>query len=235
MQYIVDQRINDFQFHSQLGQDLWVMLHTNFKKHGYFVEIGAANGIELSNTYTLEQFLSWGGICIEPMNQVDQLRRNRSCIVDDSCVWARSGEQVDFLPRGLLGGIVSERDMDRERKGITLNTISLDDLLEKHNAPQSIDYISIDTEGTELDIISNFDLNKYSISLISIEHNGHRKGIDIYLNRYGYSRLDHQDFTRQYYKNIVFAGRADLDQMHYPNSETGGDYDDWYVKIKGGT
>lgn len=222
--------MSTFQYHSQLGQDLWVMLQTGFKEHGYFVEIGAANGIEISNTYALEKFLSWKGICVEPVNQVDQLRRNRSCIVDDSCVWGASGEKIDFVPRGLFGGIDSERDKGREGKAVQLETTSLEDLLEKHDAPRSIDYMSIDTEGTELEIISSCDLNKYDISLLSIEHNGRRKEMGAYLNKYGYSRIDHLDFTRLYYKKIVFSGKARLDRVHYPNSETGGDYDDWYVK-----
>ena len=56
-----------------------------------------------------------------------------------------------------------------------VETISLNDLLDFYNAPKLIDYISIDTEGSELDIIQNFDFKKRTINIISIEHNYHKK------------------------------------------------------------
>lgn len=230
MQFRIDQRISPFQFYSQLGQDLWVVLQTDHRQNGYFVDVGAANGIELSNTYALEKFLSWDGICIEPGNEIQQLRSNRSCAVDDSCVSGSSGEQIEFLPRGLYGGILPDRLRGRVPGTVLLETVSLEDLLQRHGAPRQIDFMSIDTEGVEFDILSNFDLDKYNVTLICIEHNGRREEIGKYLGRFGYTRFDHLDFTRQYYKHFVFAGKAELDHEHYPNSETGGDYDDWYIK-----
>jgi len=49
------------------------------------------------------------------------------------------------------------------------------DLLKKHNSPKVIDYISIDTEGSEWEIIKNFDFDKYTFLTITIEHNYYRK------------------------------------------------------------
>ena len=46
---------------SQFGQDLFALLSLNFKRGGYFVEFGATNGIEKSNTYLLEKELGWAG------------------------------------------------------------------------------------------------------------------------------------------------------------------------------
>ena len=53
----------------------------------------------------------------------------------------------------------------------SVETISLVDLLKKYNAPKHIDYLSIDTEGSEFDILENFDFNTYSFSVITCEHN----------------------------------------------------------------
>jgi len=52
--------------HSQLGQDLQVLSFYNNKKSGFYIEIGASDGIYLSNTYLLEQN-NWNGICVEPI------------------------------------------------------------------------------------------------------------------------------------------------------------------------
>ena len=51
---------------SQFKQDLHVLESYNYKKNGYFIEIGASDGIRLSNTYLLETKYNWKGICVEP-------------------------------------------------------------------------------------------------------------------------------------------------------------------------
>jgi len=231
-QAMLDSRASQFEFHSQLGQDLWAMQQSDFKQNGYFIEIGAADGVELSNTYALEKYLGWSGICVEPTQAIEQLMKNRDCIAENRCVWARSGEKMEFLSRGLYGGIVPEEYRGQfDPKEIHMKeTISLEDVLKEHNAPSYIDYMSIDTEGTELDIISSFDFNSYHIALMTIEHNGRRQEIAGYLRRYGYTMFDHLDFTRNYYREVVFNGMTPLGKEHYPNSVGGGDYDDWYIK-----
>ena len=72
-----------------------------------------------------------------------------------------------------------------------VETISLDDLLKKYNAPEIIDYLSIDTEGSELDILNNFDFNSYQFRVITCEHNytPARKKIYKLLKNKGYKRI----------------------------------------------
>ena len=77
---------------SQIGQDLFVLYMLNWKRGGYFVEFGATNGVDLSNTYSLEKDFGWTGILAEPAKvwHVDLLN-SRSAIIDFDCVWKESG------------------------------------------------------------------------------------------------------------------------------------------------
>jgi len=53
------------KYYSQLGQDKWVLEKLDYKENGFFIEIGAYDGITLSNTYSLEKDFGWDGICVE--------------------------------------------------------------------------------------------------------------------------------------------------------------------------
>jgi len=175
-------RSNIFEGHSkaQLHQDIFVLLTTNFKRNGFFVEFGATNGIDLSNTYLLEKSYGWKGILAEPAKiWHDDLSKNRNVNIDFSCVWSKSNNVVTFnmVDSAELSTISEFSDRDHHAKarqnGVTydVKTISLNDLLEKYDAPQQIDYLSIDTEGSEFEILNNFDFSKHEISIISCEHN----------------------------------------------------------------
>jgi hypothetical protein len=82
-------------------------------------------------------------------------------------------------------------------KTYSVKTISLLDLLIKHEAPFNIDYLSIDTEGSEFDILNSFDFSAYSISIITVEHNYSpmRAKIHNLLSSKGYNRV-HQEFSK---------------------------------------
>jgi len=68
---------------SQLGQDLWALDMLNNKRDGVFIEIGASDGIYLSNTYFLEKEFNWKGLCIEPSTEYINLVKNRNCLTSD--------------------------------------------------------------------------------------------------------------------------------------------------------
>ena len=165
---------------SQLGQDLIALALTDCKRNGFFVEFGATNGKDLSNTYILEKDFCWQGILAEPARSWHRdLKINRNCEIETDCVWKESFVEILFneVPYLELSTIeqFSSSDMHSESRKpgrrYPVNTISLIDLLEKYNAPNVIDYLSIDTEGSEFEILSNFDFSKYQINFISCEHN----------------------------------------------------------------
>ena len=164
---------------SQISQDLLVLYFSQFKKDGFFVEIGAADGFYLSNTLILEN-LGWRGIIAEPLPTWHQKIRQRKCNVDLRCVYEKSNSKLifeDVFDNPELSGISEDLDQDnnaslrRNTKKLEVNTISLNDLLEEYKAPNNIDYISIDTEGSEYKILKNFNFNKYDVVIFTIEHN----------------------------------------------------------------
>jgi Methyltransferase FkbM domain len=82
------------------------------------------------------------------------------------------------------------RQARQDHTVVEVETVSLNDLLEQHDAPKEIDYISIDTEGSELDILAPFDFKHWNVMLFSVEHNatGQERGLDRLMQRHGYER-----------------------------------------------
>ena len=186
--------------HAQIFQDLFVLFITNEKRGGYFVEFGATNGVTLSNSYLLEKSFGWNGILAEPARCWHaELRANRNCKIETNCVWGKSSERLEFNEVSAQElstiNVFSESDgrsLERKNGNVYLvETISLNELLEKHGAPHEIDYLSIDTEGSELTILSNFDFSKYKIHIITVEHNftKEREKIHDLLRVNGYKRV----------------------------------------------
>jgi len=185
---------------SQISQDIFALYSLNWKRNGYFVEFGATNGFDLSNTYLLEKDFGWYGILAEPAKVWhEELKANRSASLDFDCVWNKSGEIVNFTvaQEAEYSTISSFTDKDAHasarNKGETfpVKTISLNDLLKRHGAPSTIDYLSIDTEGSELEILEAFDFNQYAISVITCEHNFSSQRAKIYklLSSHGFIRV----------------------------------------------
>jgi FkbM family methyltransferase len=190
---------------SQLGQDLWALARSDYKRNGFFVEFGATDGVLLSNSYLLERDFDWTGICAEPNPRMyAKLQENRRCTLTDACIGPRTGEEVTFVAADVYGGIekwafedshADKREAYR-RKGdvLTMTTISLNDLLVKLGAPRAIDYLSIDTEGSEYEILSTFPFSEWQVRLITVEHNysSNREPIRQLLEGFGYRRTERE-------------------------------------------
>lgn len=184
----------------QLRQDLLALAACGMKRGGFFVEFGATDGIELSNTYLLENVFGWNGILAEPARKWhNSLRSNRRSPIDTRCVWSKSGETLSFRETedGVLSTIDEYATADHHAKSrasasvYDVKTISLNDLLMDHNAPDLIDFLSIDTEGSELEILRHFDFSRYRFSIITCEHNHTSARAEIYslLKKNGYRRV----------------------------------------------
>jgi len=204
---------------SQLNQDLYVASAFNLfnqKLEGYFVEVGGANGVDLSNTYLLERQFGWKGIIVEPAKTWhEELYANRpNTIIDKNIIWNESNLSLDFFETqnaelstiGKFSSCDENRLLRESHTTYRISTITLTDLLIKYCAPKHIEYLSIDTEGSELDILNALDFKKYSFGIITVEHNytSAREKIYSLLTKYGYRR-ELQDISR---------------------------FDDWYISSK---
>lgn len=195
---------------SQLGQDLFVLNRLGWKRGGYFVEFGAADGRMLSNTWLLDRHFGWRGILAEPGRSWREalISEKRNAHVDFDCVWSKTGETLTFTETASAEystlSDFSERDQhDRsDSSQYEVATISLLDLLDKYEAPEVIDYLSIDTEGSEVAILEAFDFSRYRFRCITCEHNftSDREIIHALLSSNGYRRVQerHSQFDDWY-------------------------------------
>jgi FkbM family methyltransferase len=199
---------------SQLFQDLFVLHQLKQKGGGYFVEFGAADGITISNTFLLEKRYGWTGILAEPARcWHDALRANRSCHIDDRCVWSESDRQIEFKETdeaeystiAALSGNDYHRETRVSGKTYQVVTISLGDLLRKYRAPRIIDYLSIDTEGSESTILRNFAEEDYQARVVTVEHNHSEQRAEI-----------HQLLTSKGYR-CVFEELSNFDGWYVAN------------------
>jgi FkbM family methyltransferase len=185
---------------SQLGQDILAISQVGVEKRGFFVEFGATNGLDLSNSFLLEKDYGWQGILCEPAKEWhEKLMLNRSCAIDTRCVYSSTGERIEFSEAsvGELSTISSFRNSDGNRaqrrfsSTYEVETVTLLDLLLTHEAPSHIDFLSIDTEGSEFEILKAFDFSQYSFGLICVEHNftENREKISKLLIKNGYSQV----------------------------------------------
>jgi FkbM family methyltransferase len=191
---------NGTKSNAQLAQDLFVVDQLKGKREGFFVEFGATDGHHLSNTLLLEKEYGWKGILAEPAKVwQEQLTQNRHCTIDQRCVWSVSGETIIFHETAEAELSTADRFLDAdwhlqkrgERRSYPVQTVSLNDLLDEHNAPEEIDYLSVDTEGSEYDILSAFNFSKYRVNIITVEHNYTAQREDLFklLTGNGYKRI----------------------------------------------
>ncbi len=161
-------------------QDKWVIFDVlPLKRGGYFIDLAAADGVNTSNTYALEKVFGWTGICIEPNpGFLTRLRKRRNCIIEDAVVSDRI-EDVRFrIDNRSLGGIVADdTDNNPRLRGDQIETATMIErksdtlisILERHAAPEVIDYLSLDVEGCEERVIRSLDFDRYTFRCMTIE------------------------------------------------------------------
>ena len=192
---------------SQLFQDVCASFIIGNKFEKTFLEFGATDGFEMSNTHMLENELSWKGALSEPSPQwhksLKENRKNSKIIT--KCIWKNSGEKLDFFmsETGMYSTLNDFIDYDiktmsgnndlRKKNGklIIVDTISLNDVVKEYFNNICPSYISIDTEGSEYEILKTFNLNYYRPKLFTIEHNytENETKIDDFLITHNYVRI----------------------------------------------
>lgn len=175
-------------FYSQDKQDQW--LYNNvFKdfKYGFFIDIGSHDGKTFNNTLFFEQYLSWSGINIEPLEQAyKELIVNRPNCININCAIDIKNDKAEFLEANMLSGLKNHYDprhLERAQNELKENLCSvivctkrLDTILEEISvdAKQKINrihYMSIDVEGAELAVLQSINFDSVFIDCIGFENN----------------------------------------------------------------
>lgn len=179
---------------SQLGQDIFALAALGFKNGLSFVEFGAADGLSHSNSLLLERRYHWSGALAEPNSDFFlKLEENRpNCYVSDRAIFSVSGSEVSFSNAHLLSTITqfvnSDRHVRRIKEVSKVVTQSFEDFLQDAGFDNYVDFVSIDTEGSELQILDNFDFSTFQFGAMCIEHNytDAQKGLSSLLEKNGY-------------------------------------------------
>jgi FkbM family methyltransferase len=198
---------------SQAKQDIWVCEQLDNKKNGFFVDVGAHDGIFISNTFLLEKNFNWSGICIEAdSNRFKDLCHNRDSINIPIAVRNYSGT-CDFTKAcvGLNDGYVGVNSRSGDIPCDTLHHILL-----ANAAPRDIDYISLDIEGLELEVLSSFPFDSWNVNLWTIEHN-------MYVDGTTNKEKIYDIMTKAGYERVVEDAKAQVGGEMVP-------FEDWYKK-----
>lgn len=153
-------------YYAQHGEDRWIAEHLSLPSAGYFVEVGAADGVTGSNTLHFER-RGWKGILVEPdpRSLTALLESGRTAEIDGRCVSSTPG-LLDFTLNSepTWSGLIRP-----DGHTIKVTAVTLTQLLDDHIAPPVIDLLSIDTEGTELDVWASLDLQRYRPAIVIVE------------------------------------------------------------------
>ena len=177
------------------------------RRNGYFVDLAAAHPTRLSNTFFLESRLGWDGVLIEANPSFARLlREKRTSKVFECAVTSSNGSLVEFrVDNEELGGIVGDSfDNNRRTRGnelksakiISVQTRTLESILDESGAPSVIDYLSLDIEGAEFEAMRDFDFSKYKFKCMTIECPPLE--LDLLLDAHGYVQVQHSLFDTFY-------------------------------------
>jgi Methyltransferase FkbM domain len=163
------------QWFSQFRQDELVSRLLQGKRNGYFIDLAANDAVRISNTYALETSFDWNGLCIEPNPVYWTGLSYRKCHVVAAIVGNQTMEEISFryprakAPQGGILGQQFDNKSDQWNEGHPRFSVSLLDIFERFHVPPVIDYISLDIEGAEDQVMSSFPFARYRFDLMSVE------------------------------------------------------------------
>ena len=230
------------QFRAQFGEDRILDQVFRGKRSGYFIEVGAYDGVSLSNTYCFER-LGWHGILVEPIKPLcvkAAAARPRSRVVHAACGrHDQRGAATFTVTQGVPVLSFLRRDPEHIerclREGATLVEIEvpvvpLDDIIKSErknplvgtgpwvpNVGWRIDLVSIDVEGSELDVLDGFNLDRFRPKVLVIENERvSGAAIEPYLNERGYRKIHRQVINDFYARDDESTRDLMLDGFEVP-------------------
>ena len=193
-------------YQSQYGQDEYLDKRIfGGKENGVYIDIGANDGVTLSNTWFFEKHRNWTGICVEPIPETfRKLTENRDSININGCITSATGGQKFLHVTGyaeMLSGLVgayNDKHLDRidreiamhggTKEIIDVDSYSINDLITQYQLG-TVNYCSIDTEGNEFEILMSIDFGQTRIEVLTVENNYSDPDVSAYMKKEGYRRL----------------------------------------------
>ena len=201
-------RVDEF-YRAQAGQDKWIFetlmgsnVEATRRRGGFFIEFGARNGIEHSNTYFFETFLDWYGLLIEanPSEQGNIVGDRPNSAVVNGAVCEKEGGNITFFDASLggWGGVTASYDTERltdkmsAGKEFEVPCHRLDTLVNDFRISQ-VDVMTVDTEGSELTALKTFPFDRVKPKLIAVEiltgteeREAYRQQVKLFMESKGY-------------------------------------------------
>ena len=180
--------LKNSESYSQLGQDLFVINELGEKTHGFFIEIGAGDGLYLSNTYLLEKNFGWTGILVEPNKSFyDSCMNLRRCTIINQLVLGQNHTSIRFFEKSVgefshsegFGNITASKI----ESTYEVSAIRFEEIFKGLSSIPDIDFLSIDTEGSEVEILKSIDFFRYKPKIICVEHN-YEKSNRIFIKKF---------------------------------------------------
>lgn len=225
--------MNNISWLSEEGNDKWIAEIFDYKTKGFFVDAGATGGLS-NSAIVLEKYFGWTGISVNPnqdhYNKI--LKSQKRMNVENVALLDYDGE-TDFYyaPIGMTSKSTktfnqklqdlsyascvtkykydySYKDLKKYAKIVKVKCSTLESLLDKYNAPNTIEYVGLDIEGAEYDTLRVFPFDKYKILALSIENS---ELIQDHLQKNGFTRVVNPYCPKHF-------------EHHYINNEILGDY-----------
>jgi len=212
-------KINDSQSRAQFGQDLLALDHHSHKRNGTYLEIGVHDGENNNNTVLMDQEYGWSGVCIDPMMKNME---KRSCKQFNVALGSEPGEadfrygdgSFDEGDQGLSGLDKFATSDDNKKWKDTVSNFKMkkvpvrtpEDVFTEANLPPIIDYMSLDVEGSEMDILKSFPFDKYCVKYATIETNNDKakeKEMEEFMTKRGYKFEGHQEVDHIFTNSCV--------------------------------
>lgn len=169
------------QFYSQQHEDQFLLKHFFPKKtNGFFIELGALDGVLYSNTKFFEDERGWNGILIEAApNLFEQLKQNRPNCELHHCAVCETNGEVEFIGTNAVAGMVHTYDKNQMKHWQEKQLLpSSDEMFKvpsrrfdsivKHNRIKKVDFMVVDVEGGEIEVLNSFDW-KIDVSVLIYE------------------------------------------------------------------
>jgi len=204
--------MNDIVWHSEEGNDRWVAEIFKYKHGGFFVDAGATAGRN-NSALALEKQLGWHGISVNANSEhaARSVDKHQRMNMENSALWSHN-RGIEFYWNAIGDVLESETSFNGNKQDlsymsavkdadilprfrtileekaqlISVPSITLERLLEKYHAPSTIEYIGMDIEGSEYEVLSVFPFDKYKILTMSVEFSD---GFQPFLEGNGFTRV----------------------------------------------